>query len=96
MKLNLENSQPSHQFCDKDILTDILSSQKFVTDGYNTFANECATPAVKSDFMNILTEEHQIQNEIFVEMQKRGWYPTESADADKVNKAKQKFNSANQ
>ncbi|MDL2234237.1 spore coat protein [Ruminococcaceae bacterium OttesenSCG-928-L11] len=78
-------------FCDKDILTDLLSSQKFVTDGYNSFANECATPAVKTDFVNLLSEEHQLQNEVFCEMQKRGWYQVEAAEQTKINQAKQKY-----
>lgn len=81
------------KFGDKEILTDVLSSQKFVTDGYNTFANECATPALRADFMNILNEEHQIQNEIFTEMQTRGWYPVEAADQNKINQARQKYTS---
>lgn len=78
-------------FGDKEMLTDLLSSQKFVTDGYNSFANECATPNIKTDFVNILREEHQIQNDVFTEMQKRGWYPTEAADQNKINQAKQKY-----
>lgn len=90
MNINVSNASQG-QFSDKDMLTDMLSSQKFATDNYNTFANECATPAVKTDFMNILSEEHQIQNELFTEMQKRGWYPTEAADQNKVNQAKQKY-----
>jgi len=81
-------------FSDKEMLTDILSSQKFATSGYNTFAGECACPAVKTDFMNILNEEHHIQNEVFKEMQKRGWYPTEAADANKITQVKQKYQSA--
>ena len=81
----------NQKFGDKDILTDVLSSQKFVTDGYNTCVNESATPCVKTDFMNILAEEHQIQGEIFTEMQSRGWYATEAADQNKINMAKQKF-----
>lgn len=80
-------------FSDKDILTDVLSSQKFVTDGYNSYANECATPAVRTDFVNILNEEHMIQSEVFTEMQGRGWYATEAADQNKVNQAKQKYTS---
>ena len=73
------------------MLTDLLASQKFITDGYNTFANECATPAVKADFVNILGEEHQLQNQVFTEMQKRGWYTVEAADQSKINQAKQKY-----
>jgi spore coat protein CotF len=78
-------------FCDQDMMKDLLSSQKFVTDGYNNHANEAATPAVLTDFMNILRDEHQIQNEVFCEMQTRGWYPTEAADQNKVTQAKQKY-----
>jgi len=78
-------------FNDKDIMTDLLSSQKFVTDGYNTSTNECATPCVRSDMLNILNEEHQIQSDVFSEMQKRGWYPTEAADQTKIKQVKQKY-----
>ena len=83
----------TQNFSDREILTDILSSQKHTTSGYNTSANESATPSVKTDFMNILTEEHQIQNDVFKEMQKRGWYPVEAADQNKIQQAKQKYQS---
>ena len=78
-------------FSDREMMDDALSSQKFITDGYNTFANECATTALMTEFLNILGEEHQIQHDVFCEMQKRGWYATEAADQNKVNQAKQKF-----
>lgn len=81
----------TNAFGDKEMMSDALASQKFITEGYNTFANECATPAVKTEFMNILNEEHQIQQEIFAELQKRGWYQVEAADQNKVTQAKQKF-----
>lgn len=76
---------------EQEMLTDALSSQKLMTDIYNNGANECASPALKADFMNILYEEHQIQHEIFTEMQKRGWYQTEQAQPEKIHQAKQKF-----
>ncbi|MEM1485339.1 spore coat protein [Oscillospiraceae bacterium PP1C4] len=80
-----------NQFGDREMMEDILSSQKFTTDSYNNFANECASPAVMSELMNILNEEHQIQHEVFSEMTKRGWYPTEPAQQQKVDQCKQKF-----
>lgn len=76
---------------DKDLLTDALSSQKFITDVYNTFANECAAPNVRNEMLNILHDEHCIQADIFCEMQKRGWYPTTQADQQQVQSTKQKF-----
>ena len=39
----------------------------------------------------LLGEEHQIQHDLFVEMQKRGWYQTEPADQAKISQAKGKF-----
>ena len=78
-------------FSDKDIMTDLLSSQKFVTDGYNTFTNECACPSLRSDMLNILNDEHHIQSDVWTEMNKRGWYPTEAADQNKINQVRQKY-----
>ncbi len=78
-------------FADKDMMTDILSSQKNITGIYNTYANECACPNLKADMMNILNEEHQIQHDVFCEMQKRGWYQTEPAEVTKINEVKQQY-----
>jgi spore coat protein CotF len=84
------------QMQEKEVFDDVLSSQKFITETYNTFANECVTPNVRSEFMRILTEEHQIQADVFDEMQKRGWYPTPAAEQQKIQQAKQKFQNQQQ
>ena len=78
-------------FSDKDRITDALNSQKYVTDHYNTFANETASPELRSTVMQILTEEHDIQYDLFCEMTNRGWYPTEVAESQKVTEAKNKY-----
>lgn len=82
-------------FGDKEMMDDALSSQKFITESYNAFANECAAPALKSEFVSLLNEEHQIQHEIFTEMQKRGWYQSTQAEQAKINQAKQKYQAQN-
>jgi Coat F domain. len=94
--MNSQSDAASRSFSDQDMMKDMLSSQKFVTDSYNSYANECATPAIKSDFMSILNEEHQLQNQVFHEMNKRGWYPTEAADQSKINQVKQKYSNTAQ
>jgi spore coat protein CotF len=78
-------------FHDKEMLTDVLASQKSITGGYNTVVNECACSRLKSDMLNILNDEHKIQHDVFLEMQKRGWYPTEAADQNKINQVKQQY-----
>ncbi len=79
------------KFSDQDMINDVLSTQKFITSGYNNSANEASEPTVKNAMMSILDEEHVIQHQIFEEMQSRGWYPTEAAPMDKINQAKDKF-----
>lgn len=81
--------------CEREILDDMLSSQKMITGLYNTSANECAAPVIRDEFLSILSEEHQMQAEVFDEMQKRGWYPVPAAEQQKIAQAKEKFQNAN-
>ena len=76
-----------HTLNDREMLTDALSSEKFMTENYNQYANECASPSLMNEFMNLLSEEHQIQHEVFTELQK----PPQKAPAEKVQQAKLKF-----
>lgn len=78
---------------DKEMMNDSLSTQKELTSVYNTFANECAMVALRNEMLNILKEEHEIQATVFAEMQQRGWYQTPLAQDQKVQSAKQKFQS---
>lgn len=81
----------SNFFGEREMLTDALSSQKLATDNYNTFANECFNTNVKNEIIDILNEEHQIQYEVFSEMHKRGWYPVQQAEQQKISQTKQKY-----
>ena len=76
---------------DQEIMADILASQKQATASYNMFANESSCPGLKKDMMNILCEEQGMQTNVFEEMQKRGWYPTQPAEQQKVDQARTKF-----
>lgn len=85
------NNQGNQNMGDKEIMNDTLASQKFISSSYDTYANECATPNIRDEFLNILKDEHQIQAEIFTEIQKRGWYQIKPADEQQVTQAKQKY-----
>ena len=76
---------------DMELINDSISSQKLIESNYSTFANECVNPSLRTDFLNILKEEHDIQADLFTEMQKRGWYQTKAADQNEVAQAKQKY-----
>ena len=74
---------------DKTIMTDMLSTEKFIASNYNSYAGECATKQAKSKLMKILGEEHDIQFQIFEAMHAKGWYPTPAAPQEKINMAVQ-------
>ena len=81
-------NQPMNE---KQTMTDLLCSQKFVTSVYNTYCNEASTPAMRSCLSSILQDEHRIQEEIFNEMSNKGYYKVEMAEDTKLNTEKQKF-----
>ncbi len=76
---------------EKELMTDLLSSEKFLTGVYNTYCCEAATSTVKSALMSLLQDVHRMQEEIFGEMNSRGWYQLEKAEEQKITSEKQKF-----
>ena len=81
----------SQNLDDREILDDILGSQKQITASYNTFGNECVNEKLRSDFLNILRDEHNMQSGVFTQMQQRGWYQTPAAQQQKIDAAKTKY-----
>lgn len=85
------NTKNKAELDEKQTLTDLLSSQKFITGVYNSDLLESATPEVAHLFLGLLEDEHRIQNEIFAEMHSRGYYPIEPAEVEKLQKIKQQY-----
>ncbi len=81
----------NQDFTDREIMDDILTSQKHITGVYNTFSNECVNEQLQADMLSILKEEHNMQFSIFTDMQNRGWYSPAAAEQQKVSEAKTKF-----
>ena len=81
----------NYSLTDREIMDDILSSQKHITGVYNTFSNECVNRQLQSDMLNILNDEHGMQFDIFADMQKRGWYNPATAEQQKITETKTKF-----
>ncbi len=78
-------------FTDREIMDDILTSQKHITGVYNTYSNECVNQKLQDDMLKILKEEHAIQFNVFSDMQKKGWYSPGAAQAQMINETKTKF-----
>jgi spore coat protein CotF len=84
-------AQATQLYTDQQILQDSLMSQKQMTGSYNTFAGECVCTQLRDAMLNILTDEHRIQSDIFTHMQNNGWYQVEQADQQKIQQTKQKL-----
>ena len=76
---------------DRAMITDALDSQKMIAQTYNHYAGECATQQRKDKLMQLLGEEHDMQFELFSEMQKRGWYSPKQAQSQAVSAAQKQF-----
>ena len=76
---------------DKDLLEDILLTVKGGSDLYLHGTIESATPNVHSVFDKALSDSLKMQNQIYSKMAAKGWYPSEQAEQNKINQAKQKF-----
>ena len=84
------NSQAC-KMTDKEQLTDFLCNEKHLCSVYNSYCCEAATPALRATLLSALHDEHTLAGEMFGVMQSRGWYPTEKAEEQKLQKAKQQF-----
>ena len=78
-------------YTEKEILGDALSAQKATTALFNMSANECVHENVRQTLLDILSEEHDIQQDVFNMMHDEGYYPTPAADEKKVQQLKQQY-----
>ena len=78
-------------YTEKEILGDALSSQKATTELFNKASNECVHEDVRETLLDILEEEHEIQQDVFVMMHQKGFNPTPEAEDKKVQQLKQQY-----
>ncbi|MHB0885821.1 MAG: spore coat protein [Bacillota bacterium] len=76
---------------EKDILTDLLMSHKYLIDSYSKATVESADPKLRDLFHKLYTECLRDQDEIYNHMNSHGWYKPPEASVQEVQKAEQKF-----
>lgn len=76
---------------EKNLMNDLLSSQKFLTSAYNLAITESASDQLRRDFLNIYQEEQNNLKTLFDVMHARGWYPLDTASPQDVAKVRQQF-----
>ncbi len=79
------------KYTEKEMLSDALTAEKTATGLYNQFANECSHKDLRDEMMNLLNEEHGIQQDVFNYMHSKGYYPTPAAETTKIDAARQTF-----
>ena len=80
-----------NQMQEKDVMLDVLSSQKQTANSYSVVANECANPSLRKDILSMLQEEHEIQADVWNKINSHGWYPVTPVEQQKIDQAKQKY-----
>ena len=79
------------EFNDRDLLNDILATEKYVTDNFNIFTKEASHDQLHSTTMNILGETHEAARQTYNLMFKKGWYVLNSATRQTLDQTKQQF-----
>ncbi|MDA8352101.1 MAG: spore coat protein [Firmicutes bacterium] len=76
---------------DRDRINDVLAMEKYMLLAYNIAANEASFDTLYRTQMDILSDIHQCQRDLFNMMHAKGWYKFDNADPQNVDKAAQKF-----
>ena len=76
---------------DKLIMENLLNATKGVCDLYMHGAIESSTPNVRQAFTTALNFELGMQDELYKEMQRKGWYAADQANQQQTQQIKQKY-----
>lgn len=76
---------------DKQIMANILTNVKNSCDLMMHGAIEASTPQVHTTFKQSLDCALQMQNDVYNEMSKMGWYPMQKAEQTQIQQLKTKF-----
>lgn len=76
---------------DKDILNDILTTEKNMSNNYSTVLNEISNSSLYNELFKIYQETQETQRELFNLLFKKGWYALEKADVNKINNKYQEY-----
>lgn len=80
-----------NQFREKEILGDALIAQRAATHLFNTCSNECIHENLRTTLLDILSDEHTIQQDVFGSMRERGFYSSLEATQTKIFETKEKY-----
>lgn len=79
------------QMNDRDMLNDMLSTEKYMTASYSVALNEASHEQLYQDLSMIFNETQQCQRDLFNLMFKKGWYKMDAANGGQLQQSHQQF-----
>lgn len=79
---------------EKDLMNDLLYSEKEICKILNTAITETSTPAVHQEVKDVLDCSLDMQHKLFKALESKGWYPLEQAEQNKIMESKQQHQQA--
>lgn len=76
---------------DKLMMDNLLTATKSVCDLMMHGSIESSTVSVHNEFKNALNDCLNMQNDIYLKMASKGWYPMQNAENDKIEQTANKF-----
>lgn len=94
----IKNPKPANQqqikgpeLTDRDRVNDILATEKYLTDSFNTFVLETSHRQLFNDVKNILNETHDCARNLFNVMFQEGQYKLTAAQEQDIANTQQQF-----
>ncbi|WP_026883160.1 spore coat protein [Clostridium akagii] len=75
-------------FSEKELMQDLLATEKQVVSSYSTGITESSCPNLRDTLVNNFKSVQDVQYKVFDAMRQKGWYPTKDAPEDEVNQLK--------
>lgn len=69
---------------DKNVLNDMLLTEKFMIDMYSQSVNKCVNDKVRDDLISVIYDEYKMYFEIIDEIEKRGYSYKIDLSQDKI------------
>lgn len=76
---------------EQEIMNDALAMEKQIISNYGTYLAESSCQNLRNELTKIITENQQVQFEIFNAIKAKGWYNIKNAPLNDVQQAYQKF-----
>ncbi|OPJ57298.1 spore coat protein [Alkalithermobacter paradoxus] len=90
--MNIMNNGSTGSFTEKELMNDLLASEKQVISAYSTGITESSCQNLRNTLMDNYKNVQDIQYKVFDAMKQKGWYQTKDAPTEDVNQAKSSAN----